>query len=275
MLLSVNRRAKVAGTSFGLFCLALFLTAFSARNPSVARVGSAAALQIIAPFQILNSGLRSALSSLWNGYVDLINAREESYKLEERLRALQAENAQLLEHASENKRLTALLEITKQSGLAGVGATVIGRDPSNWVQTVIIDKGSSNNLAVNMPVVEGNGVVGQIIATSPNTSQSLLITDSASGVDAIIQRSRARGVVEGMGSQRCRLSFVQREEDIKIGDTVITSGMDGVFPKGLLLGVVSNIRNEKNALFQDVELAPSVNFAKLENVLVVTSRVSN
>jgi rod shape-determining protein MreC len=119
--------------------------------------------------------------------------------------------------------------------------------------------------------VHARGVVGQVIAVSPNSARILLMTDHSSGIDAIVQGSRIRGVVEGSGTQMSQLRYVTREFSIKTDELVLTSGMDGVFPKGLLLGTVSAVQSSGGGMFQTVEVRPSVDFVRLEEVLILTS----
>ena len=172
----------------------------------------------------------------------------------------------------ENERLRSLLGMQKDLELSGVAANVVGYDPSGWVRSLVINQGASSGVSVGLPVVDSQGVVGQVIAAGRYSGRVLLITDHSSGVDALVQRTRARGVLEGSGESLCELSYVERNSDIISGDTIITSGMDGVYPKGLVLGTVSGVRKSSNGLFLSVEVEPQVRFAKLENVFVVTSK---
>jgi len=122
-----------------------------------------------------------------------------------------------------------------------------------------------------MPVIKGNALVGQVVVVSPNTSRVLLIIDHSSGVDSLIQSSRVRGVVEGLGRDVCELRYVPREEEVAIGDRIITSGVDGVYPKGLMVGLVSDVDKGAGSLFWSVKVKPAVNFSRLETVLIITS----
>jgi rod shape-determining protein MreC len=120
-----------------------------------------------------------------------------------------------------------------------------------------------------MPVVTVSGIVGRLVKVAANSSRVLLLTDHASGVAAVVQRSRARGVVKGKGGGLCSLEFALRDEDVKVGDTVITSGIGTVFPKGLPIGEVTMVKKGAYGIFQTVELRPAVTIAKLEEVLVL------
>ena len=267
-----QNRVHVALSSFALFCLALVLSAYSSKNPGVARVGTVVATEVLAPFQILYGGLQHGVSGIWSDYINLVGVEQENLKLRERLAMLEAENSTLLEFRHENERLRALVGIGEAESLKGVIGSVIAYDPSNWERTAVVNRGTLSGVQTGMAVVHNNGVVGQIVAAGPTASRVLLLTDHASGIDAVVQGSRIRGVVEGSGERQCRLRFVLSEDEVKIGDRVISSGMDGVYPKGLLIGIVSDLRRSKSGLFQLIEVRPSVDLSRLENVMIITAQ---
>jgi len=136
-------------------------------------------------------------------------------------------------------------------------------------KSIIIDKGEKDGLRINMPVVNSEGAVGRVVSVSSNYAQVLLITDQNSAVDGLVQRSRGRGMVKGMGSGECYFDYVIKTCDIKEGDTIVTSGLGRIFPKGLYLGKVKKIDDSPNKLFKDVRVTPAVDFSKLEEVLIV------
>ncbi|MDH3557772.1 MAG: rod shape-determining protein MreC, partial [Deltaproteobacteria bacterium] len=136
-------------------------------------------------------------------------------------------------------------------------------------QTILIDKGRSDGVTQDMAVVSAEGLMGRVIGVSSHHAKVLLILDANSAVDALIQRSRVRGVLVGLGVDLCLLKYVQRNEDVQVGDQVISSGMGGVFPKGLLLGTVQEVVRGSSGLFQRVEVKPAANFNRLEEVMVV------
>ncbi|MCB0318874.1 MAG: rod shape-determining protein MreC, partial [Bdellovibrionales bacterium] len=185
---------------------------------------------------------------------------------------LEAENSKLKELYSENLRLKELLGVTEKTNLVGIAADVIGYSPSTWVRSLTLNKGALQGVARGMPVLVGSGVVGQISAAGATSSQVLLINDHTSGIDAIIQDSRTRGIVEG-ADDYLRFIYVSSDANVKIGDRVITSGMDTIFPKGMFIGVVSQANNRENSLFYDINVKPAVDFSRLETVLVVTTPV--
>lgn len=148
-------------------------------------------------------------------------------------------------------------------------ASVIGKDPLSWSKMLTIDKGSNDGLKKNMAVVTYEGLVGHIVQTVPNYSKVLLITDVRSAVDALDQDNRTRGVVVGKGSDICEMKYISRDADIRAGYPIISSGMGGVFPKGILIGKVSKVDKAKKGLFKNVIIMPAVKIAILEEVFVL------
>jgi rod shape-determining protein MreC len=149
-------------------------------------------------------------------------------------------------------------------------AHVIGGDASGWVKGLLLDRGSASGVREGMPVVHPQGIVGQIVSVGSDSSRVLLVNDHASGVDVLHEGTRARGVVEGAGEQVCELKFLTKDVQVREGDAVITSGMDTVYPKGVLVGRISGVASSSGALFQTIEVRPSVDFSKLEEVLIVS-----
>jgi rod shape-determining protein MreC len=271
MSAQLTNRSRLAGTSFFLFCLALFLSTYSAKHPAVSQSGSALVSYVLRPFQSMNHGFNRTLSSLWEDYFALVGVQAENQGLRVRLEKLEAENSRLLEIENENTRLRGLLGVVKDSGFVTIVSNVIGYDASNWVQAITVDKGSADGIEVGMPVIEVNGVVGQVIGVNRNSARVLLITDASSGVDSLVQGNRVRGVVGGAGIGRCELRFVLRDDEVQVGDRLVTSGMDGVYPKGLLIGIVSAVDRSSSRLFQAIPVKPAVEFSRLENVAIITN----
>lgn len=265
---SVQKKLRVAGTSCVLFFIALFLTAYSATNKKVARAGSTLIAEVHRPMQLANEAVVNFFGNFWNDYLDLIHVKEENASLQDRIRILENDVTRLGELDSENMNLRRILDLKDSASISGQVARVIGYEASSWVQAVTVNRGYQQGIQIGMPVVEGGGVVGQVIAVASNSSRVLLITDPASGADALIQRNRARGVLVGAGQRRAVLRYLLREHEVLKGDRVVTSGLDGVYPKGLTLGVVVRVKQE--SLFHVISVRPKVDFSKLEVVLIVT-----
>ena len=270
----ISSKTHVGLACLGLFTVALFLTAYSVKNPALARVGSALVLKCITPALGAADTLRNHASSVWNGYINLIGTARQNGELRAELQALQSRVALLGEAQRENSRLRELLKFSSERQLHGVTAAVIGGDPSGWVKGLLVDRGSTSGVAPGMAVIHPQGVVGQVVAVTAYSAKVLLVSDHASGVDVLMETSRARGVVEGAGERVCELKFVTKDITVKVGEQVITSGMDGVYPKGLVVGHVAQVGNSSVGLFQPVEIKPSVDFARLEEVLLVPSAAS-
>ena len=209
----------------------------------------------------------------WDNYLNLVEVRQENLRMRDEIKRQNARIVAAGETALANQRLEKLLVMKNTIKAPGLTVSVVGEDLSSWFSTVVIDQGSSSGIAEGMAVVAADGVVGQIVKVAPSTSRVLLLTDHASGIAATIQRSRARGVVKGKGEGLCSLEFTTREEDVKVGDMVITSGVGGVFLKGIPIGEVTMVKRGEYGIFQTVTIRPVVNIAHLEEALVVLSQL--
>ncbi|MEK7373963.1 MAG: rod shape-determining protein MreC, partial [Thermodesulfobacteriota bacterium] len=175
------------------------------------------------------------------------------------------------EGSLEAMRLQKLLELREGFPPRAVAARVIDRNRSSLFKTLLINKGTADGLRVGLAVLSDQGVVGRIIETSWHASRVLLLIDGNSNIDGLIQRSRAQGILQGAGSAGCSLKYISRAEEVLAGDVVISSGLSGVLPKGLLLGVVTGASRKEGGLFQKIDVAPAVDFEKLEEVLALTT----
>jgi rod shape-determining protein MreC len=199
----------------------------------------------------------------------LVGVREECDQLKRMLSNAEMERSLYLESELACKRLGKLLEVKSKVPHRLLLAQVAGLDPSGWSKTIIINKGTKDGVAKGMAVIAPGGIVGHVIKDFDWSAQVLLAIDRSSAIDALLQRTRFRGIVAGETDEICRLKYVVRKADVKIGDTVISSGLDGLFPKGLPVGSVSKVSRPTSGLFQEVQVRPFVNFKRLEEVLVV------
>lgn len=206
---------------------------------------------------------------VWDNYINLVDVRHENNILRNDIKNLNARIVAGQETLLANQRLEKLLGMKNSIKSPTLPVTVVGEDVSSWFRTLLIDQGSSSGITEGMAVVAADGVVGQIVKVSTNSSRVLLLTDHASGIAATIQRSRARGVVKGKGEGLCSLEFTTREEDVKVGDVVVTSGIGGIFVKGVPIGEVTMVKRGEYGIFQTVTIRPAVNIAHLEELLVV------
>lgn len=226
-------------------------------------------VEATAPLQNFVSKTIHAVEEFWMKYFALIDVRKENEALKEELDLLRMETARYREIAAASERLQDLLRLKDEIPWPVTEAQVIGRDPSGWFESVIIDKGNNYGLKMNMPVVDARGVVGRLVSVSANYSKVLLIIDQNSAVDCLVQRSREKGVVKGLSAGLCKLDYVVKTGDVRVGDAVVTSGMDRVFPKGLPVGEVMEVQDTSWEFFRNLKVKPVVDFSKLEDVLVI------
>ncbi len=227
------------------------------------------AISAIAPFQELVTRSLRFTRDIWRHYFYLVNVAGENHVLMHQLS--QAVENKNLWHETElaNARLRDLIDFQRNISERVVAAEVIGKDPSAWFKTVIIDKGEADGITRGLPVVILQGIAGQVIEVSNHYSKVMLIVDSNSAVDSLVQRTRARGIIKGESTDECRLDYVLRKNDVRIGDTIVSSGLDGVYPKGLRIGYVSQVTEHDADIFHEVIITPFVDFEKLEEVLVI------
>lgn len=254
----------------GIFLfIALIFYSFNLKNKEHANPFERTVMNVMAPILRIGAGGNGFVSVIWSDYLDLVNVRKENKELRQSIKILNTRQMENREALIANERLKRLLELKTSLQTPTLAASVIGEDGSPWFKTLVIDRGEADGLSEGMPVVAVNGVVGRLVKVAANSSRVLLLTDHASAVAAVVQRSRARGVVNGTGGGRCSLEFALRDEDVKVGDAVITSGIGGVFPKGLNVGEVTMVKKGTYGIFQTVEVRPTVNIARLEEVLVL------
>jgi rod shape-determining protein MreC len=252
-----------------IFLLALSLISANLHSRENMSFFEAVVVGIASPVQKVLRGIIGGVGDVWRGYFYLVGLRQENETLKKELQQLKLQLNRYREADLANQRLRSLLNFKKSIATPLMPAQLVAFDPSGWFQTILIDKGREDGVVQDMAVVSAEGLVGRVIGVSGHHAKVLLILDANSAVDAFIQRSRARGVLVGLGRERCLLKYVQRNEDVQVGDQVISSGMGGVFPKGLPVGTVEEVVRGDSGLFQRVEVEPAVDFSRLEVVMVV------
>lgn len=226
-------------------------------------------IEITAPFQKLIKQTTKSTEELWLNYFRLVDVHQENAQLKNEIHALKMANSRYRELLATQERLEELLQFKQTINRPVLAAQVIGRDPTGWFKSVIIDKGKWAGLRLDMPVVNAFGVVGRVVSVSSNYAKVLLIIDQNSAVDCLVQRSRDRGMLKGLMSEICKLDYVAKSNDITVGDIVVTSGLGGVFPKGLPVGRILDVKEISGELFKDIKIRTAVDFSKLEEVLVI------
>ena len=211
----------------------------------------------------------AAISRVWRGYFYLVGVQAENELLIRKTLENQSKEALYQETLLEKERLRQLLEVRNQAALPVTGARIIGYDFSVWFRSAFLDKGTNDGIKVGMPVVNASGIVGRIVECFPNYAKILLLIDRSSAVDAIVQRNRLRGILEGVGANRVYLRFVHKNQDVMAGDVVLSSGLGGVYPNGMIVGTVVAVDKKVPGIFQEIEVEPAVDFTRLEEVLIV------
>jgi rod shape-determining protein MreC len=226
-------------------------------------------LELTGPVHRVTTWTISYFDSLVQDYKALWRVREENKRLLAELSEAKAVNNQYREAVATNLRLRKLLQFKESLPPPTLTARIVGHDPSLWFRTVIIDRGSSDGIQKGMPAVTIEGIVGQILDTSPDYAKVLLATDPNSAIDVLIQRTRVRGILKGKSGSDYQLDYVLKNSDVLEGDPVVTSELGGIFPKGLQVGTVAKVVKDRRGMFQQIEINPSVDFTKLENLIII------
>ena len=223
------------------------------------------------PVQIIGNVICSPFEGIGNIATNLTASQKSLSDLEEENKLLIARNAELEEQLQANKRLQGLLKIRGTYDLKTLGAKIISAPQSSWSDVVTIDVGSDSGVLVGMPVVDSFGVIGQISSVAPNTSQVRLLTDENSRISAMIQKNRVQGILRGSANGTVKLTLVPIDTDVNVGDLIITSGLGGIYPKGMPLGKVASVEKPEGALYATIVVEPVSNVHQAEEVLVITS----
>jgi len=258
----------------GLIILLLSLIFFTGKFRSRYTFAEDLVMTGLSPVQGFFSQVGLSTLTFFQGMFDYGRILEENKRLKNQLAAKENLRYQLLELQKENHRLREMLEFKKRTAYRLLPAEVIARDPSHWFETITINKGYADGVEKDMAVVTSQGLVGNVLFVSRNSSQVLMLTDSRRAVSALVQRSREPGfvgIVEGYPERKgcLRMINLPPEANIQPGDTVISSGLGGVFPKGLIIGHVLEVGKDQYGLLQQATLLPAVNFNRLEEVFIV------
>jgi len=254
-----------------LVIMSLVILSYSVKQQDSVGFFRKLVLETAAPLTNMISSSFRGISEAWKRYVFLVGIEDENRRLKKEHASLTQEITQYREGYLEGMRLQKLLTLKEKANYPTVTARVIGRNQASIVKTILIDKGSSHGLKVDLPVMSDQGVVGRIVETSPHVSKILLLIDENSNVDALVQESRIQGILQGAASRGCSLKYISKTETVSPGNIVLSSGLAGIFPKGLLLGAVTSVDKTDSGLFQKIDVAPFVDFARLEEVVIIKS----
>ncbi len=230
------------------------------------------AISLVSPPERLVHWLGVSILGVWDNYIDLMHVRQENQDLEAELRRLRIEQGGIVEDARQGQRLQQILAFKEKYVYKTLPAQIIGTSGVEQSRILSIDKGAKDGVAVDMPVITPNGIVGRIREVFPHTSQVLEITDPTSGAGVILSTTRIRGILRGNALGQPQVISVMPDDRIKAGEPVVTSGGDQIFPRGLAVGVVDRVVTdpERDPLV-DVLIHPAANLAQLEEVLVITN----
>jgi len=248
---------------------ALFLLSMSAGQRLSWNPLEQVLVEVTAPVQRIFQRTVALTESIWSNYFSLVHVRQENLRLERLLNSLKMENSRYREALHTHERLKALFQFKQSIDRPVLAAQVVGLDPTGWFRSVIIDKGERSGIAVDMPVVNASGVVGRVVSVSPNYAKVLLVIDQNSSVDCLVERSRDRGMVRGLSETTCSVDYMVKTSDVKVHDRIVTSGLGGVYPKGIPIGQVVSADESPGDLFRRVRLRPAVDFSRLEEVLII------
>jgi rod shape-determining protein MreC len=229
------------------------------------------AIDIITPFERAVVWMQHGVGDIWHNYFYLRGVRAENRQLKEQIEQMRLEQVRLSEDAAQARRLQALLSFKEQYIAKTVAAQVIGSSGSDFSRVIYIDKGENQGLKRDMAVITADGIVGKVLVTYPSVAEVLMIDDQSSGVGAILEKSRLQGVLRGTQTGEVMLERVMSDEQVPVGETLLTSGGDQIFPKGLPVGTVESVGKGKD-LFLKIKVKPAANLSKLEEVLVLVEK---
>ena len=266
------RKHQVLVSSFFCVFLSIYILTAAARGQLKNDPVGPALLWLLRPLQVGFQTVTGWIQDIQESYITLEGYKAEIERLRQKVTELEKARNRLLEEEATNRRLRQLLEFRAQLPAGGVSASIIAASASPWFKSCLLDKGSTDGIRKGMAVVTPLGVLGRVIELAPRTAKVLLIIDPNSAVDVVVQRTRARGIVSGSLENGPILKYVKHSEDIQIGDRLVTSGLDGIFPKGMMVATVTAVRKQTLGLFQQVNVLPAVTLERTEQVLVVSAQ---
>ena len=269
------RRFRDVAVSVALLVLPFFFLKANLKDPSNLSMLDSILLEASAPIQYVGAEAAHAVSALVEEYVYLVDVKEDNERLQLENTRLREETRSLRTQARENERLRDLLQLRQRLGGDSISAEVVAKDISPFfrVMRVRVDRGVRDRVHTGMPVVSAQGLVGQVRRVAGRNSDVLLTVDQESAIDITVQRTGARGMLRGTGESNrylSRIQYLQRSDEVEVGDEVYTSGLGRRFPASILIGRITRVERQDFGLYQQVEVRPSVDFSALEEVLILT-----
>jgi len=265
------RKYKTAIFIVTLLVIAVIMFSYNLKYGADGSFFGKVVLEAVAPAQKVLSASVTSVKDDWLRYVLLVGIEEENKNLKNKINEFKATLILYQEGYLEAQRLRKLLSLTDDYHYHFVSARVIGREQAALSKTILINKGTTHGLKTGMPVIAPPGLIGRLVDVSWHASKVLLFIDENSNVDAIVQRTRMQGIISGAGPRGLILKYISKTQDVKEGDVIVSSGMGGVFPKGMLIGQVSHVDRQDASLFLKINVAPFVDFSKLEEILILAS----
>jgi rod shape-determining protein MreC len=243
------------------------------RDPSGMTYLRRSVIAVMTPFQSGFTAVIGGLNSLWQDYLDLFGIKSENKNLREEVNSLRTEVQKLREELYRAGRLEEFAVYRSETGFEGTVARVIGESPDPWTRIIVVNRGSADGIERGSPVVMPDGLVGRIIEVTGQSSIVRLIVDRSSRVPVLVSRSRARAILEGENSGTCHLKYLERTQDVLEGDVVITSGLTGIYPRGLEVGTITQIIRKEHGLYQYAKILPNAPLSRLEDVFILKPQV--
>lgn len=254
--------------------LLFFLMSFSSRTRYVGETRTLferTVMTVFSPVPKLVNWVGGSASDMYYGYLDQRRAVKENRDLHRRLASLTAENLKLRQSESDLRRLRGLLGYSEQLSLRTSMAQAIMLDTSGRFKSIIIDKGSADGVEVNDAIVNANGLIGRVVLTTKDLAKVQLLPDNNASIGGLVERTRRQGVLRGDGYSGATLNDIPALADVQQGDRILTAGIDGIYPKGIPVGVVT--KSEQGAsLFRTIAVRPAVDFSSIEEVIVIHTR---
>jgi len=267
-------RVRRYGILLAVLLVSFLLLTVQTRGGGTGRAGELVAI-VLTPVQSLLVRVHRGALGFWANYLDWKSVRRENEVLRGENEQLRVQTLQAGETREENTRLRRLLVLRDRLPLATVAGEVIGREAGGWVRSLTVNRGRSDGIAQQTPVIMPDGLVGRVVQVHRGAAVIQLLNDPASTVGAVVQRTRTAGLVEGDAGGAVRFKFMARDgASVAPGDLVVTSGLGTLFPKGLPVGRVVKIEDKGSALFHFAVLAPAVDFSRVEEVLLVTGQTT-
>ncbi len=267
-LVSKERRERTAWVLIPLLVLQLILLSLQIEDPSGTLIFKTWTLTAQAPFIAIASSVTDGITSVWRNYIWLTGARAENEQLKQTVNKLLLANRAYQQTMQENARLRGLVVLNESVSFQTIGARVVARTPEYLSNVIYIDRGSADGVRMDAPVLSGYGIIGRTILVARHQSQVQLITNPDAAMGVILERTRTPGILRGTGNILLNLDYISNTEQIANGDMVVTSGLDGIFPKGFAVGKVVDSRKGKT-VFRTIKVQPIMDLIRIEEVSVL------